>query len=58
MYEPGPPVLVPTYGMKGHTLDTVTPPGEPVTAGITACGCDDCRALHTELTEAGAEGAA
>lgn len=50
VYEPGPPVLVPTYGLKGRTLDTITPPGEPVTAGITACDCDDCRALHAEHT--------
>ncbi|KDN86720.1 hypothetical protein [Kitasatospora cheerisanensis] len=49
-------ILVPTFDLKGRQVPTVTGPGQQIGKGAgysrPACACDNCRALHAELTAA------
>lgn len=47
----GEPHTVPTYAPDTTVEDHLWPPGEPwANTGITACGCDQCKALHAQQT--------
>ncbi|KDN83450.1 hypothetical protein [Kitasatospora cheerisanensis] len=51
-------ILVPTFDLAGRRIETITEPGQWIGEGAgysrAACACDDCRALHAELTGAAA----
>lgn len=53
-YADSSPELIPTFDLKGNTVQTVTPPGEQVTAGIRACDCGACHEMYQQLTGAAA----
>ena len=50
---PGPSELIPTWGLNGQPVTTITKPGDKLGfAGATTCGKDCCQTAHKEMTAA------
>ena len=49
----GPSELIPTWGLDGQPVTTITKPGDRLGfAGATACGKPCCQTAHKEMTAA------